>query len=140
VSWSNREIKKLIVGDSYSKEFVITSKIYQGFLNTFKDYNPLHTDLEFANKKGFKDVVMHGNILNGFLSFFIGECLPIKDVILIKQEINYRNPFFINDSLDLSVVIKEYFESVGLVTFKYNFRNQDQLKIANGMIQIKLIL
>lgn len=117
----------------------MSDKIYQGFLDTFSDHNPLHTNLGFARKKGFDKIVMHGNILNGFLSFFIGECLPIKDVILLKQEINYRKPFFLKDLLSLHIRIEEYFESVNLIRFKFNFKNQNDFKVANGFVEIKVI-
>ena len=66
------------IGDTFNEEFHVSDEIYAGFIQLFKDKNPLHTDQEIAIKKGFKGMVMHGNILNGFLSYFIGECLPTK--------------------------------------------------------------
>ena len=82
----------MLKGDSFSKEFIIDNEIYIGFINLFKDRNPLHTDIAFAKEKGFNATVMHGNILGGFLSYFIGECLPEKNVIIHSQEIKYYNP------------------------------------------------
>ena len=79
------------IGDKFSEKFHINDKIYQGFINIFNDNNPLHTNYQFANDKGFKGIVMHGNILNGFISYFIGEKLPTKDVIIHSQEIKYKN-------------------------------------------------
>jgi acyl dehydratase len=43
----------------------------------------LHIDDDYARSKGFKQKVMHGNILCGFLSRFVGELLPVK---------KYHNP------------------------------------------------
>jgi len=76
-------------GDIYTHAFTVTPGVYDGFIQTFGDRNPLHTDGAFAVSKGFKGPVMHGNILNGFLSFFVGECLPLKNTFEFK--FNFKN-------------------------------------------------
>jgi 3-hydroxybutyryl-CoA dehydratase len=127
------------VGDRFSIDFIVTEKIYQGFRSLFNDNNPIHTDIFFAHKKGFKNVIMYGNILNGFLSYFIGECLPTKDVVIHSQEIKYYNPFYLNDKLKLNAEIVDIFASVQAVEIKFRFENEHKLKIATGRIQIGLI-
>lgn len=82
---------------------------------------------------------MYGNILNAFLSYFIGECLPTKDVIIHSQEIQYKNPVYLNDQLNLQYVVDELYESVNVVIFKYKFKNQHNKMVAKGKIQIGLI-
>lgn len=126
-------------GDSFFQEFIIDDKIYSGFIGLFQDQNPLHTQAAFAQDKGFQSVVMHGNILGGFISYFIGECLPVKNVIIHSQEINYLNPVYLNDRLKFTAKIKEVFESVKAIEFVFLFENQDQKKIAKGKIQIGII-
>ena len=126
-------------GDLFEKEFLVNEDIYFGFIKIFKDKNPLHINDKFAKSKGFADKVMFGNILNGFISYFIGECLPTKDVMLLSQEINYKKPVYLNDTLLLKAKVTDVFESVNLVEFKYDFLNQEKIKIAKGKITIKLI-
>ena len=108
---------------------------HAGFIDLFEDKNPLHTNKDFAHAKGFKDTVMHGNILGGFLSYFIGECLPSKNVIIHRQEIKYMNPVYLNDTLDLKAEVSDVFDSVGAVEFKFQFE-KGNLKIAKGNFQI----
>jgi 3-hydroxybutyryl-CoA dehydratase len=126
-------------GDLFSHFFIITPDLYSGFIDLFQDKNPLHTDDNFAISKGFNSKVMHGNILNGMLSFFIGEKLPVKNVIIHSQEIQYKNPVYINDELELKAEVSEVFESVGAVVFKYNFKNKTMKIVAKGKIQIGLL-
>jgi 3-hydroxybutyryl-CoA dehydratase len=126
-------------GDKFTRDFVISEKTYTGFCETFNDRNPLHVDKAFAQKRGFKDIVMHGNILNGFISFFVGECLPVKHVILQSQGIKYHNPFYLNDKIKFEAEIVDVFESVGMADFKFIFSKQDGLKVAKGMFQVGLI-
>lgn len=118
--------------------FAVTADVYQGFMGVFGDKNPLHTNVDFARDKGFESVVMHGNILNGFLSYFIGECLPSKDVIIHSQHINYRKPVYLNDELLLKARVEESFESVNVVSFSFKFLRSEE-RVANGAFQIGII-
>ena len=125
-------------GTKFLRKYIITEMVYNGFISVFGDRNPLHVDDDFARGKGFKSRVMHGNILNGFISHFVGECLPLKDVIIHSQEIKYYNPVYLNDILQLSVEVEDYFESVNTVEMQFYFHNQDSLKIAKGKLSIGL--
>ena len=86
-------------GDKFKKQFMVTKKTHSGFIALFKDRNPLHTDGAYARKKGFRGQVMHGNILGGFISYVVGECLPNKNVVINSQSINYRKPVYLNEKL-----------------------------------------
>ena len=117
-------------GDVFTYTFIITEDIYRGFIALFHDNNPLHTDDTFAQSKGFVQKVMHGNILNGFISYFIGECLPVKNVIIHTQEIKYHRPVYLNEALVFHAVVGNVFESVNTAELKYYFENQNKTKVA----------
>jgi len=127
------------IGDKFETTFIINKAVYNGFVNIFNDNNPLHTDESFALSHSFKGKVMHGNILNGFLSYFIGECLPVKNVIIHSQEIQYKNPVYLDDELVFEAVVTGIFESVAAIEFKFNFKNADNFIAAKGKFQIGLI-
>lgn len=129
----------LKVGTIFTEDFIISNEIYTRFIQLFKDKNPLHTDEQFAIKKGFKGRVMHGNILNGFLSYFVGELMPTKDVIIHSQEIQFKNAVYLNDSLQFEAEIIGFYESVKVVEFKFDFRNKDKKVVAKGKIQLGII-
>lgn len=128
------------LGKTYSEEFTIREKTYNGFINLFHDKNPLHTCNNFAKGKGFRSAVMHGNILNGFLSYFIGEKLEIKDVIIHSQEIKYISPVYLDDVLQFNAEIIGIYESVKAVEFKYKFINQQETIVSRGKFQIGILL
>lgn len=128
-----------IPGQEFNENFKISEKTYNGFINLFKDKNPLHTDDDYAIARGFKSKVMHGNILNGLVSYFIGECLPVKDVIIHSQEIQFKYPVYLNDELHLSATVSEVYESVNAVIFKIKFINAENKVVAKGKMQIGLL-
>jgi 3-hydroxybutyryl-CoA dehydratase len=127
------------LGNKFEECFVLSNEVYNGFIVVFKDKNPLHTNNQFAVNKGFKNKIMHGNILNGFLSYFIGECLPTKDVIIHSQEIQFKNAVYLNDELQFNAEIIGIYDSVNAIEFTYSFKNKEELIVAKGKIQIGLL-
>jgi len=125
--------------DAFENTFVVTEKEYSKFLDLSNDHNPLHTDSDFAKSKGFEEKVMHGNILNALISYFIGESLPSKNVIIHSQEIQYKNPVYLNDELKFSAHVSGVYTSVNAVEFKFNFKNLISKTVAKGKIQIGLL-
>ena len=126
------------LGQEFKAQYSVSHEVYYGFLGVFKDHNPMHTDADYAVNYGFDNVVMHGNILNGFLSHFIGEMLPIKNVIITSQQIKFRNPIYLNDSIELLVSTVDIHETFNLITFKYQFINVEKTVCATGSIQIQI--
>jgi 3-hydroxybutyryl-CoA dehydratase len=124
---------------SYRYQFTVTPDVYSHFQKCSNDFNPLHTNEEFANSKGFNGVVMYGNILNVFLSYFIGECLPIKNVIIHSQEIAYKNPVYLNEKIDFEAYVSGIYEAVNAIEFKYKFIKPDGKTAAKGLIQIGIL-
>lgn len=126
--------------DAFELNFCVTEEKYNLFIALSEDKNPLHTNEEFAKSKGFQGKVMHGNLLNSVLSYFIGEHLPIKNVIIHSQEIQYKKPIYLNDKIILKAKINGVFESVNAVEFGFSFINANtNTTLAKGKIQIGIL-
>lgn len=117
----------------------ITESLHNAFIELSGDVHRLHTDKAYAISKGFNGKVIHGNLLNCFLSYAIGVHLRIVDVLIINQSINYRNPYFIGDSLVLNLAIHSEIEFLPGLEIAFNFM-RDSIKIADGKILIKTAL
>ncbi len=126
-------------GDVFTHTFTVTDAVYRGFMDLFNDRNPLHVDDAYAASRGFRERVMQGNILNGFISCFIGECLPVKNVVLISQDITYSMPVYCGDTLAFRAEVADVHESVGIVEFKYTFANPENARVAKGTIQVRML-
>lgn len=126
-------------GDVFTRDFTVTADVHRGFIALFGDRNPLHVDPAFARDKGFASEVMHGNILNGFLSFFVGECLPVKNVIIHSQEIQYRRPVYRDAALTLRAEVVEVHPAVRAVALRFAFANAAGETIAKGKLQLGIL-
>lgn len=124
-------------------DFVVTQKVYDAFQQCSGDLNPLHVDEEFAKKKGFGSCVMYGNILNAFVSYYVGMALPDKNVMIQAQDINYRKPVFLKDKIQLVSAVDEVSEAVNVIIYKlkfYRIIDEKRELVANGHVQIGLLL
>ena len=126
-------------GEFFEKEFCVDGKILEMFINLSKDKNPIHTNDEFANKYGFEKKIIHGNIQNVFLSYFVGEMLPIKNIVIISQKISFLKPLYQNEKIRLFSEIKNISKSVSVVEFKFKFINSKHEVISNGDLIIKVL-
>lgn len=117
----------------------VTPEVYFGFQRISSDYNPLHTDEAFAKSKGFPERVMYGNILNGFVSHFVGMALPSRDVMIQTQDIQFRKPVYLNDTILLKSEIETVSDAVEIINYKLKFYRVAEPKnvlVASGHVQI----
>ena len=100
------------------------------------------TDEAFAQAKGFKGCVMYGNILNAFISHFVGMCLPTPHVMIQSQDINFHKPVFLNDEITLEAGIDTVSEAVNIINYKFKFyktTDTGRQLVAKGHVQIGLL-
>lgn len=122
--------------------FNVTEDICRHFQCLSGDMNPLHTDTEFAIQKGFPDRIMYGNILNAYISYFVGMTMPCPDVMIQAQDIKFRRPFFMNDNIVLMSNIEKFSKAVECIVFKLEFYRiipDGRQLVANGHVQIGLL-
>ena len=127
---------------SLSHVYQVTSEVYDSFQRCSQDMNPLHTDEAFAQAKGFKGCVMYGNILNAFISHFVGMCLPTPHVMIQSQDINFHKPVFLNDEITLEAGIDTVSEAVNIINYKLKFyktTDTGRQLVAKGHVQIGLL-
>lgn len=122
--------------------YKVTPDVYYSFQRCSNDYNPLHTDKVFAERKGFVGCVMYGNILNAFVSHFVGMLLPSREVMIQSQDISFHKPVYLNDEIQLEAGIETVSEAVNIINYKLKFLRVTEGKselVAKGHVQIGLL-
>ena len=130
--------RSLAIRHSYQ----VTQEVYDSFQCCSNDFNPLHTDYSYAVAKGFQGRVMYGNILNVFVSHFVGMLLPAKEVMIQSQDIFFHKPVYLNDEILLEATIGQVSEAVNVIIYKLKFSRckGDKMElVAKGHVQIGLL-
>lgn len=71
------------------------------------DFNPCHVN-EIAAQKGiFGKRVVHGALINAFISTVLGMYLPGEGTIYLSQNSRFLKPVFIGDTITAKVTILE---------------------------------
>ncbi len=71
------------------------------------DTNPVHLDEEFAKGTMFKTRIAHGMLSASLISTILGTQLPGTGVIYLSQNLRFRAPVKLGDSVVASVTITE---------------------------------
>ena len=127
----------LTLGETFRQSYTITEDVYQRFLALFGDASPLHVDDAVAVRCGFQAKLMHGAILNGFISNFVGMNFPGKRTLELGVEIRFLKPTYVGDVLELEAVVKERLESRQVVVLHFAFQRVGEA-VARGKVSIML--
>jgi 3-hydroxybutyryl-CoA dehydratase len=126
-------------GDERKHVYPMTRAVYDGFLQVSRDRNPLHTEDDFARSKGFREKVMHGGILNAFLSHFVGMIFPGTNSVLLSSEIQYASPCYLEDDIELSMRVDQKTGTTRTVVLHVRFNNLTQKAVAGrGKVMVKV--
>src|SRR5450756_1495840 len=136
---NDHRYENMVVGMKVRHEYTITTAVYDSFLNAFRDYSPVHVDEAYAQKSGFAGKVMHGAMLNGFLSHFVGMIFPGKPGLLLAVDLRFSQPSFLGDVLQLEAVAGQKLDSQNVIVLDFTFQNLTQKHLAaRGRAQVKL--
>ncbi len=127
----------LTIGSSFRQRYAITEDVYRRFLDLFGDASPLHVDDSVAARCGFAGKLMHGAILNGFISNFVGMNFPGKRTLELGVEIRFLKPTYVGDELELEATVKERLESRRVVVLHFVFR-RGAVAVARGAVSVMI--
>lgn len=124
-------LEDLSVGMTSSFEKTITAKDIDIFAVITGDTNPVHLDEEYAATTPFKVRIAHGMMSAGLISTVLGTQLPGPGCIYLDQQIKFRAPVFIEDTVVATVTIEDINQRRGRVTLKTQCFVNDKL-VADG--------
>lgn len=121
------------------RDYVVSEAVYEHFLAAFDDRSPIHVDEAYAHSRGLPGRVMHGAILNGFLSHFVGMHFPGKSSLLLAVDLRYGQPFLLGETLRLEARVAQRVESQRVIVLHLTFTNLTRGGItARGKAQVQL--
>jgi 3-hydroxybutyryl-CoA dehydratase len=94
-------------GQSASYEREVTDEVIRQFAEVSGDDNPVHLDEEFAKGTMFKGRIAHGMMAVSFISAALGTKLPGYGCIYLGQNVRFKAPVKIGDTVVTTVTVKE---------------------------------
>ena len=129
-----REVKfaDIAIGDTASFSKTITEHDVNAFAGLSGNFNPVHVDEEFARNTRFKGRIAHGLLAAGLISTVIGTVLPGANAVYLAQELVFKSPVMLGDTLTALVEVVEKIEAKKRIIFKTSVTNQNGVVVIEG--------
>ena len=127
------------VGDRYEASQIITPDLMAAFCELSGDHNPMHLDDAFACAHGFRGRIVYGNLLGVMLSRLVGVGLPTREVIILRQIVEYRQPAYVGEEIRVTAEVTAVYEAVRSIQLKLQFHSAEQDPICTGQCLIKCL-
>ncbi len=98
-------LEELSVGMSESFTKQVSDQDIIGFANVSGDTNPVHLEDDFARRTRFKERIAHGLLSASFISAVLGTRLPGPGCIYLSQNLKFRAPVRIGDTVTAKATI-----------------------------------
>ena len=99
------------LGDKASFSKTITDADVTIFAGLTGDFNPVHIDSVYAKNTIFKNRIAHGMLGGSLVSTVLGTRLPGPGTIFMEQNLKFKMPVYIGDTLTVEVIFKEVLNS-----------------------------
>ena len=120
---------------SFSKT-ISEGDIYQ-FAGITGDFNPMHVDEEYCRKTRFGKRIAHGMLTSSFICTVLGMKLPGVGTIHISQNLEFKSPVYIGDTITVELEIIEILPEKGFLKIRSNIYNQAAEIVVEGFSVVK---
>ncbi len=132
-------IENISVGDSVSFERSWTEKDVLDFALLSGDYNPLHTDENYAAETQFKKRVVHGFLVGSSISCLIGMYLPGKRSLYLSQSLLFKKPVFIGDEVVVSGKVLNISLSTRIIEMEIKI-TKNMEEVLDGVAKVQILV
>lgn len=91
---------------SASYEQTVTDADIKNFAGVSGDHNPIHMSDEYAEASKFKKRIAHGLMSASYFSAIFGTKLPGEGCVYVNQNLEFKKPVYIGDTVKATVTIK----------------------------------
>jgi 3-hydroxybutyryl-CoA dehydratase len=123
-------------GDSATFTKTLSESDIYLFAGITGDLNPAHVDAVTAASGMFKQRIAHGMLTGSFVSTVLAMKLPGPGTIYVGQELQFRGPVFIGDTVTAKVECTEKLEQRRWVKFTTTVTNQDGKLVVDGVATV----
>ena len=133
---SNLTFDEIEIGDTTTYSRLITNQEVEAFAAISGDHNPLHLDPDYAANTSFGECIAHGMITGALISAAIAMQLPGPGSVYLSQQIQFRAPVFLGDTLTVTLAVTDKPATRPWITLKCEVENQEGQSVARGEAQV----
>jgi phosphate butyryltransferase len=133
----NRTFDELCIGETASMSHTVTQRDIDLFATVTGDVNPAHVDPAFAATDMFHHIIIHGIWGAGLISAVLGTKLPGPGTIYLGQDLRFRHPVSIGDTITATLTVAEKNPAKGDVTLDCVCTNQDGKAVITGTAETR---
>ena len=116
----NQTIAGLKSGDTFSVTRTFSEQDVDSFADITRDYNPIHFDDRFTEKKNLSGRICHGLLVGSLLTEIGGQIGWLAS----RMDFCFKNPVYFGDTVTCTLVITEI-DSKNRARANACFKNQD---------------
>ncbi len=128
----NRTFDEIAIGDSASLVRTLSEEDIELFAVMSGDVNPAHLDQEYARSDMFHKIIAHGMWGGTLISALLGTKLPGPGTIYVSQDLRFRRPVALGDTITVAVTATEKDAERHRVTFDCSCTNQQGELVISG--------
>lgn len=129
-------MNRLQVGQTASFTKTVTEHDVYTFAGVTGDLNPAHIDEIYAKDTMFHGRIAHGMLSAGLISAVIGMQLPGPGTIYLGQELTFRAPVHIGDTVTATVTVRSLNAERGRAELETVCTNQDGVQVVTGVAKV----
>lgn len=127
-----KTIDELAVGQSAAFTKTISESDVYLYAGITGDFNPAHVNETYARDTAFKTRIAHGMLTAGLISNVLGNQLPGPGTIYMQQQLSFRAPVKMGDTITATVEVIEINREKKRVRLKTVCTNQDNTVVLDG--------
>lgn len=124
-------------GASASRTKTFTDEDVCTFAHLTGDTNPVHLDADYAAATVFSQRIVHGMLTSALISAVLANDLPGPGTIYLGQNLKFKKPVFIGDTITATVTISQVRAERKIVTFETTCTNQNGEVVIEGEATVK---
>lgn len=133
---SNITFDEISLGQTASFSRTLTEDQLVLFAEVSGDVNPVHLDAEFAATTQFKERIGHGAWTSAIISAALALELPGPGTIYLGQDISFRAPVKIGDTVTIKLEVTAKDDAKKFVTLTTAAVNQHGKTVAKGTANV----
>jgi acyl dehydratase len=118
----------------------VTRRDIEKYAQASGDFNPLHTDDDFARTKAFDSVIAHGMLTLAYVSEMMAGVFGLNWLTGGNMDIRFKHPALAGDTLTIEAAVTRtrIDRSARRIYFDVSCKNQKEQTILIGTARIKL--